>query len=82
MKHFTTKVLVTIVLAGAEIASTDMAKCNHSCERGYVIRQGSCIAFEDLPQPFVSVDVIPPRHPGGLFDHLPLAAQPVALRRP
>jgi hypothetical protein len=64
MKHFTTKVLVTIVLAGAEIAS--MAKCNHSCERGCVIRQGRCIAFEDLPQPFASADVIPPRHPGGL----------------
>jgi hypothetical protein len=63
MRHFTTKVLVTVVLAGAEIASTHMAKC---CERGYVIRQGSCIAFEDLPQSFVWADVIPPRHRGGL----------------
>jgi hypothetical protein len=44
---------VTIVLAGAEIASIDMA-------------QGICIAFEDLPKPFVWADVNPPRHPGGL----------------
>jgi hypothetical protein len=62
MKHFTTKVRVTIGLAaGAEIASIDMAKCS-PC----LIRQCSCIAFDDLPKPFLWADVIPLRHPGGL----------------
>jgi hypothetical protein len=37
----------------------------YSCERGYVIRQGSCIAFENLPNRSCGADVIPPRHLGG-----------------